>query len=448
MLTPAQATDRAADLVSRARRAGADVADAVFAGGESRSATVRLGALEDVDGSQGQAIGLRVFVGRRHASVTTDSLDPADLDTLAERAVAMAREAPDDPWAGLAPDDRLMRAPAPALDLLDPAEVDSAALKARALEVEDAARAVEGVTNSSGGSAYASRNVTALATSAGWARGYEGSRHGHSVTVLAGEGAGMERDYAGHGARHLADVESAAEVGARAGRRAVARLKPGTLKSAAMPVLYDPRVASGLIGHLIGAVNGAAIARGTSFLKDRLGKAVFAPGVTIEDDPLMPRASRSRPHDAEGLPTARSLLVEDGRLTGWIMASASARQLGLEPTGHAVRGVGGAPGAGVSNLALLPGEATPDELMADIAEGFYVTELIGQGADLVTGDYSRGASGFAIRGGQLAEAVSGLTVAGNLTQMFARLTPANDLNRRTGFDSPTVRMDGCTVAGG
>jgi len=424
------------------------VADAVFAGGESRSVGVRLGALEDVDGSQGQAIGLRVFVGRRHASVTTDSLDPADLATLAERAVAMAREAPDDPWAGLAADDRLMREPSPDLDLLDPAEPDAAALKARALAVEDAARAVAGVSNSSGGSAYHSRTVTALATSAGWARGYEGSRHGHSVSVLAGDGAGMQRDSAGHGARHLADVEDVADIGRRAGERAVARLNPGVLKSAAMPVLYDPRVASGLIGHFIGAINGASIARGTSFLKDRLGEAVFAAGVTIEDDPHRPRASRSRPHDAEGLPTSRSLLVEDGRLTGWIMASAAARQLGLEPTGHAVRGVGGAPGAGVSNLAVLPGEASPEELMADIVEGFYVTELIGQGADLVTGDYSRGASGFAIRDGRLAEPVAGLTVAGHLSAMFASLTPANDLVRRTGFDSPTLRVEGCTVAGG
>ena len=448
MLSPDNATDRAADLVSRASRAGADAADAVFAGGESRSVTVRLGALEDVDGSQGQAIGLRVFVGRRNASVTTDSLDPADLDTLAQRAVAMAREAPDDPYAGLAPDELLLRDPSPDLDLLDPADPDAAALKRRALEVEDAARAVAGVTNSSGASAYASRNVTALATSAGWARGYEGSRHGHSVTVLAGEGAGMQRDYASHGARHLDDVESAAEIGARAGARAVARLNPGTLTSAAMPVVYDPRVAGGLIGHLLGAINGASIARGTSFLQDRLGEAVFAPGVVIETDPHRPRGARSRPHDAEGLPTTASWLVDDGRLTGWIMASASARQLGLRPTGHAVRGVGGAPGAGVGNLAVLPGEMSPDELMTDIATGFYVTELIGQGADLVTGDYSRGASGFAIRGGQLAEAVSGLTVAGNLTAMFAGLTPADDLVRRTGFDAPTLRVDGCTVAGG
>ena len=448
MLSPDNATDRAADLVSRASRVGADAADAVFAGGESRSVTVRLGALEDVDGSQGQAIGLRVFVGRRNASVTTDSLDPADLDTLAQRAVAMAREAPDDPYAGLAPEELLLRDPSPDLDLLDPADPDAAALKRRALEVEDAARAVAGVTNSSGASAYASRNVTALATSAGWARGYEGSRHGHSVTVLAGDGAGMQRDYAGHGARHLEDVESAAEIGTRAGARAVARLNPGTLTSAAMPVVYDPRVAGGLIGHLLGAINGASIARGTSFLQDRLGEAVFAPGVVTETDPHRPRGARSRPHDAEGLPTTASRLVDDGRLTGWIMASASARQLGLRPTGHAVRGVGGAPGAGVGNLAVLPGEMSPDELMADITTGFYVTELIGQGADLVTGDYSRGASGFAIRGGQLAEAVSGLTVAGNLTAMFAGLTPADDLVRRTGFDAPTLRVDGCTVAGG
>ena len=448
MLSPDQATDRAADLVARALKSGADAADAVFAGGESRSVGVRLGALEDVDGSQGQAIGLRVFVGRRNASVTTDSLDPADLATLAERAVAMAREAPEDPWAGLAPEDRLMRAPSPDLDLLDTTEVDSAALRERALAVEDAARVVAGVTNSSGGSAQAARSVTALATSAGWARGYEGSRHGHSVTVLAGEGAGMQRDYAGHGARHLADLEDVAAIGRRAGERAVARLNPGVLKSAAMPVVYDPRVAGGLIGHFLGAINGAAIARGTSFLKDRLGEAVFAAGVTIEDDPHRPRASRSRPHDAEGLATVRSLVVDNGRLTGWTLAAATARQLGLAPTGQAVRGVGGAPGAGVSNLAVLPGELSPGELMADIVEGFYVTELIGQGADLVTGDYSRGASGFAIRNGQLAEPIAGLTVAGHLGTMFARLTPADDLVRRTGFDSPTLRVEGCTVAGG
>ena len=326
--------------------------------------------------------------------------------------------------------------------------MDAAALKVRALEVEDAARLVDGVTNSAGASASASRAVTALATSAGWARGYKGTRHGHSVTVVAGEGAGMERDSAFHSARHLADLEDAGAVGCRAGERAVRRLGADTMTSGGMPVLFAPRVASGLIGHLLGAINGASVARGTSFLLDRLGERVFAPGVSIEDDPLRPRGTRSRPHDAEGLPTHASLLIEDGRLGGWIMASASARQLGLEPTGHAVRGVGGTPVAGASNVAMLPGTLSPAELMADIGQGFYVTELIGQGVNLVTGDYSRGASGFAIRNGVLAEPVSGLTVAGNLTQMFAGLTPADDLERRTGFDAPTVRLDGCTVAGG
>ncbi|MFC0305414.1 TldD/PmbA family protein, partial [Rhizorhabdus histidinilytica] len=326
----------------------------------------------------------------------------------------------------------------------DPAPAE---LRERAEAAEAAARAVEGVTNSEGAGASASRTVIALATSTGFARGYSNSGYGCSASVIAGEGGGMQRDYAYHSARHLADLEDAAAIGARAGDRAVRRLNPGKLSSGAMPVVYDPRVGSGLLGHLAGAITGSAVARRTSFLLDRLGEQVFAKGIVVRDDPLRKRGLRSKPFDGEGLPTRACDIIADGVLTGWIMDSASARQLGLEPTGHATRGVGGPPGSGLTNLYLEAGTLSPEELIADVKLGVYVTELIGQGVNGVTGDYSRGASGFVIRDGGLCEPVAEITVAGNLKDMFRELTPASDLVFRRAVDVPTIRIEGMTVAG-
>ena len=447
MLTPEHAQSQVADLVTAARRAGADAGDAVYIGDASTQVQIRLGALEDVQRSEGEEIGLRVFVGKRSASVSSSDLSPNALAALVERAVAMAREAPEDLWAGLAPEDRLLKGDPAAVDGDDGADPSPQALRERATEAEAAARAIEGVTNSEGAGASAGRSVIALATSHGFARGYSTSGYGNSASVIAGSGGGMQRDYAYHSARHWADLEPATLIGQRAGERAVARLNPGKLASGPMPVLFDPRVGSSMLGHLIGAITGSAIARRTSFLLEKLGQRVFAAGITVRDDPLRPRGLRSRPFDGEGLPTAAIDIIADGVLTSWLMDSASARQLGLQPTGHAVRGTGGPPGAGATNLFMQPGTASPEALMSDVKLGVYVTELIGQGVNGVTGDYSRGASGFAIRDGKLAEPVSEITIASNLKEMFLNLTPANDLVFRRAIDVPTLRIDGMTIAG-
>lgn len=449
MLNPDQARDRAADIVARARAAGADAADAVFAADSSLDVSVRLGALEDVGRSESEELGLRVFVGQRSASVSTSDLSGDAVAALVERAVAMAREAPEDRWAGLAPADRLMHGAPPLLDLDDRAEAEPAELKALALEAEEAARAVAGVSNSEGAGASASRSVWALATSHGFAGAYAATAYGLSASVLAGDVAsGMERDYWHHAARHRSHLESAAEIGRRAGERAVARLNPGRIASGPMPVVFDPRVGASLLGHLTGAIAGQAIARRTSFLLDALGTQVFAAGVSVHDDPHRPHGLRSRPFDGEGLPVSPVALVEDGMLETWLLDSGSARQLGLEPTGHAARGVGGGPGVSPSNLYMAAGAVPVQTLIGDIARGVYVTELIGQGVNPVTGDYSRGAAGFLIENGEIAGPVAEFTVAGNLKDMFLQLTPANDLEFRYGTNVPTLRVDGMTVAGG
>lgn len=447
MLSPEQALDRAQALVERARRAGANEADAVYSGGASESVSIRLGKLEDVERSESEHLDLRVFVGRRSASIGSSDLSDAALGELAERAVAMARAAPEDPYAGLAAPELLSRAPFPDLDLSDAAEPSPEALREQALAAEDAARAVTGVTNSEGGSAGASKRAFALATSHGFAGAYGGTGRSLSASVVAGEGSAMQRDYAWRSAHHAADLISPEEIGQLAGTRAVARLNPGRLKSGAMPVVFDPRVGGSLVGHFAGAISGSSIARRSSFLLDKLGERVFAPGIRIVDDPLRPRGLVSRPFDGEGLPTAARDLVQDGRITGWLMDSAAARQLGGQPTGHAVRGHGGAPGVSPSNMHLAAGSVSVAELIADIEEGVLVTELIGHGVNGVTGDYSRGASGFRIVRGEIAGPVAEFTVAGNLLDMFARLSVANDLEWHRSVNVPTIRVDGMTVAG-
>ncbi len=447
MLTSSAAIDRLSHAIDQATRLGADAADAIYVGDGSTSIQVRLGALEDIGRSEGEEIGIRLFAGSRSASVSTSDLSPQALTTAVERALAMAREAPEDPYAGLAPPELLAKGAQADFDVDDPFEISAEALKARALEAEDHARAVKGVTNSEGGSASAGRATIALVTSAGFAGGYSTSSHGISASVIAGEESGMQRDYAYHSARWFEDLNSPEAVGRRAGERAVARLNPRKLETAAMPIVFDPRVSNGIIGHLIGAITGSAIARKTSFLLDALGTQVFAPGITIVDDPHRRRGLRSRPFDGEGLPTRETAIVEDGILTTWLIESASARQLGLKPTGHASRGTGGPPGAGPTNLHLAAGTLSPAALIADIKTGLYVTEVIGQGVNSVTGDYSRGAAGFLIENGQIGPAVAEVTIAGNLKDMFRALTPADDLVFRHASNAPTVRIDGMTLAG-
>jgi PmbA protein len=435
--------DRAADAVARARAAGADAASAHVRNSMATSISVRLGALEDVGRSEERDLALTLYCGQRSASVSTADLSPAAIDALVERAVAMARLAPENPWAGLAPEEALMRGPLPDCDLADPAgEPDPERLRAMALAAEDAARAVDGITNSEGGTAAANISAIALATSHGFAGGWHATGYSLSASVLAGDGDRMQRDYAWHSARYLTDLEGAEAIGIRAGTRAVARLDPALLNSGPMPVLFDPRVAGSLVGHLTSGMSGPSVARGRSYLKAREGERLFPADISILEDPLRPRGLRSRPFDGEGLPTHAGRLVDGGVIGGWLCDAASARQLGRSPTGHASGG-----GVSTGNLMLMPGSISRDDLMADIADGVLVTELIGQGVDALTGDYSRGASGIRIRGGQLAEAVSGFTIAGNLIAMFADLRAADDLDTRGGVHVPTLRTDSLTVAG-
>lgn len=434
------------DLIAAARKAGADAADAVLTESVSLGVSFRLGKPEDLERSESNDLGLRVLIGRRQAFVASTDCAPKALDELVTRAVAMARAAPEDKFCGLA-DPTLLATSVPDLDLADDAEPAPDALIARAHAAEESALAVTGVTNSEGAEASFGRGMVALATSGGFAGAYTGTRHGVSVSVLAGSGTAMERDYDFASARHLADLNDAAAVGRSAGERAVRRLNPRKLASRRMPVIFDARVAGSLIGHFAGAISGSAVARGTSFLKDRLEQPVFGAGIRIIDDPLRRRGLRSRPFDGEGIAARPLALIEDGRLTTWLLDSASARQLKLASNGRAARGTGGPPAPSTSNLWLEPGTKSVPELISDITEGLYITELIGFGVNPVTGDYSRGAAGFRIKNGTSAEPVSELTVAGNLKDMFRNLVPASDLVFRYGTDSPTVRIDGMTVAG-
>ena len=432
------------DLVARARAAGADAADAVLVAGTSLGVQRRLGRTEQLERSESRDLGLRVFVGKRSAIVSSTTVDPAGFAQLAERAVAMARIVPEDPYAGLAAEARLDQVD---LDMDDAQEPGATALIARASAAEEAALAIPGITNSEGAEAGYSRSEIVLVTSAGFAGTYARTSHSVSATALAGEGTSMQRDYDYSSAVHLADLEDAATIGRVAAEKALARMNPTRPRTAKLPVIYDPRVSSSLLGHLMSAINGASIARGTSFLKDKLGQRIFAPGITIRDDPRRPRGLRSRPFDGEGVPTAARNVIEDGILTTWLLDSRSARQLGMTTTGHAARGTGGPPSPSASNLWLQPGTLTPTGLMADIKEGLYITEMMGSAINGLTGDYSRGATGFMIRNGALAEPVAEITVAGNLFDMFLAMVPANDLRFRRGTDAPTIRIDTLTLAG-
>jgi len=446
MLEPAAARDKAVSLVDLARRKGADAADAAYVGDRSQGVSVRLGKLEDVHRSEGEEIGLRVFVGTRSATIASSDLSKDAMEILVDRALAMAAEAPEDKFAGLAPEELLFRGEAADLDLDDGGDPDPALLRERALAAEDEARSVSGVTNSNGGSASASASTFAFATSHGFSGVTRATGYSNSVSVVAGEGSTMQRDYAWHSARHFADVEAPEAIGRRAAERAVARLNPVSIKPGTMAVLFDPRVATTLLGHFVGAISGSAIARQASFLLDALNTQLFAPGITIHDDPFRKRGLRSRSFDGEGLPVKPMELVRDGVLTTWLAESASARQLGIAPTGHAVRSVSGAPGAGPSNLFIQAGTRGRDEMVAGIKQGVLVTELIGQGVNGVTGDYSRGAAGFLISDGEIGSAVAEITIASNLKQMFATLEPASDLRFRRGIDSPTLLVPEMTVA--
>lgn len=448
MIDADTAIARCADLVETARRLGADAADAVTRAEASESVSIRLGKLEDVERSESESIGLRVMIGQRSASIQTSDFSRDSFEELAERALAMARLAPADPYSGLAPQDRLFAGETPDRGLRDPHEPSPEALREAALEAEDAARAIAGVTNSNGGSAGFSHSVAALVTSHGFARGYEATGHSLSAGVVAGEGSRMQTDYDYRAARHRADLPAPAEIGAEAGRRTVAKLDPVSMPSGPVPVVFDPRVGGGLVGHLLGAMSGPSVARKSSFLLGKQEDELFDPAIRIIEDPHRPRGLRSRPFDGEGLPTTQRALVENGRIFGWLTNSASARQLGAPLSGHASRSGGGSPGVSASNIHLEPGTLSRDELIADIADGVLITSVFGQGVNMVTGDYSRGANGFRIVDGRIAGPVAEITIAGNLLAMFRALVPADDLEMIHSVNVPTLRVDGMTVAGG
>jgi PmbA protein len=434
------------DLLARARKAGAESCDALMVEGASLAIAERLGQPEKLVRAEGRDLGLRVFVSKRQAIVSSTDFTPHALDELAARAVAMARSVPEDPFCGIADPAEIATA-VPDLDLCDPSEPTTDTLIERVRQVEAAAREVPGVTNSEGAEASWGRNVITLAASNGFRRGYATSHSSVSVAVVAGEGTSMERDYDFTSAVHAGDLEDPAAVGRRAGEKAVKRLHPRKIATAKLPVVFDPRVANSLVGHLASAINGASIARGISFLKDRMGTRVLPAGIDIVDDPHRQRGLRTRPFDGEGLANARSLLVQDGVLKTWVLDLRSARQLGLKSNGRAARGTSSPPGPATTNLHLAPGKLSPKELMSDIAGGFYCTELIGFGVNNVTGDYSRGAAGFWIEKGDIAYPVSEITIAGNLNQMYLDLVPANDLVFRYGTNAPSLRIDDMTVAG-
>ena len=447
-----QLADRANDLdflsslVKKAEKGGADAADAVLFESMSLEVSYRLGKREDLERSESKDLGLRIFKGKKQAIVSSTDITASSLDELLERGLSMAAAMPDDPYCGLADTDHLSKNH-PDLDLNEDHDPAPEALYYLAAKAEEAALAVDGVSNSENAGAGWNRNRIALVTSSGFTGSYATSSHSIFASVIAGEGTAMERDYDFSSARHTADLDAPEKIGTKAGEQAVKRLKPRKVESQQVPVLFDPRVSRSILGHFSSAISGTSVARGTSFLKDRLDTAVFKPDIVIVDDPHRPRGLASKPFDGEGVTNRKWLLVDQGVLTTWVLDSASARQLELQTTGHASRGTSGPPSPNTTNLYMQPGDQSPEELIGGIDDGLYVTELIGFGVNGVTGDYSRGGAGFWIEKGELAYPVSELTIAGNLRDMFLETTPANDLMFRYGSNAPTLRIDGLMVAG-
>ncbi len=435
------------DVVSAALKAGADAAEAVGAERRSLSIGVRVGALEEVEREESRDLGLRVFVGRRHATVSGSDISAEARAKLVERAVAMARLAPEDPYAGLADPDRLAQGPRPDLDLFDPTEPSAEALEERARVAEAAARATPRVTNSDGASGSWSASQWTMVTSAGFVGVHRASGFSIGASAIAGDENGMETGYDGRSARWQADLPSPESLGAEAGRRAASRLGARKIASTTAPVIFENRLAGSLMSPLIGAISGPSIARGTSFLKDKLGQQIFAPGIVIEDDPHRPRGLGSSPFDDEGVANSRRNLIDDGVLTTWLLNSSSARQLGLATTGHASRGLAGPPGVSTSNLTFRPGERDQAGLMRDAGRGLLITSMFGPSLNGNTGDWSVGCSGFWFEEGEIAYPVNEITVAGNLLDIYSRVVPGSDLEIRGSANAPSLLVDALAIAG-
>jgi len=436
-------------MISIAKQAGADAADALAVDGTSVSITVRGGALEQAERSEGIDIGLRVFVGQRQSCVSSSDTNPDTLQQMAERAVAMAKEAPEDPYAGLASADDLAEdRDCTALELYDPTdEPDPAALQDDATRVEASALAVDGVTQVQGASAGYTRRRLHLTASNGFSGGYMRTSRGMSCQAISGTGTGMQRDYDFDSRIFQADLRDAAEIGRTAGERAVAIAGARKPKTGSYPVVFDERIASSLIGHLTNAANGAAISRGSSWLRDALDEQVLPKGLSVIEDPRRPRAFASRMFDAEGLPTASRAIVQDGTLQGWTLDLANARKLGLKSTANAMRGTSSPPSPGLTNIALTQGDKSRDDLLSDMGTGLLITSMIGSTINPNTGDYSRGASGFWVEKGEITYPVNECTVAGNLRDMLMRIIPANDARAHLSTVVPSLLVEGLTLAG-
>ena len=434
-------------VVAAAMAAGADAAEAAFAQHAALSVTVRMGALEEVEREESRELGVRVFVGARQASVSGSDVSADGRARLVERVMAMARLAAEDPYAGLAPGALLANGGAADLDLYDPAEPGPEALEARARTAEESALAIEGVTNSGGGSATWSSSAWRLATSGGFFGEYRATTSSLSAQAIAGEGAAMEQGGEGRATRWDEDLPRPQDVGAEAGRRAVASLGARKIASTTAPVIFENRLSSALLSPFIGAISGPSVARGVSFLKDRLGKPVFAAGVRLTDDPHRRRGLGSSPFDDEGVANRVLDLIEDGVLTTWLLNASSAKQLGLATTGHASRGLAGPPGVGTHNLTLSAGNRDQASLMADAGAGLLVTSMFGPSLNSNTGDWSVGCSGHWFEGGEIAYPVTEITVAGNLIDIYARLIPGSDLEFRRRVNAPSILIDALSIAG-
>lgn len=437
--------EQAQQALSAAKKAGADGADALAVMSTDMSASIRHGKPEGIEQAESSGIGLRVFVGQSSATLSTSDTSAQALTKLAEQAVAIARVAPADPFAALADAALLTKTFAPL-------EVDDTVpsmqqLQALARAAEEAGRSVPGITNSEGADAAAGIYHKALVTSHGFAGTYSTARYSLSLSLIAGEGAAMQRDYDYGYVTHFADLPAAEVIGKTAAERTLARMNPRKLASQTAPIYFEPRVSRSLLGAFASAISGSAIARGTSFLKGDLGKKIFGDSIRITDDPLLPRGLATRAFDAEGIATPKRDFVENGTLTSWVMDTRSANQLGLKTTGHAARGLASAPSPSTTNLYLHAGAASPQQMMQHIGDGFYVTETIGHGTNLITGDFSVGASGFWIENGERAYPVSEVTIAGNLRDMFKSLIPANDLAFKYATNAPTLAVPAMIIAG-
>lgn len=434
------------DIITKTQKAGADNADAIMGKSVDISVGYRMRNQENLERSESNALGLRVIVGKRQAVVSTTDTSPKAIAEMVERGVAMAKIAPEDPYLTLAEKGQFAES-TPELDLFGGAEPSLEWLQDTAKQAEEVMLSVEGVTNSGGaGSNYASSHLC-VATSKGFAQEYKASNCSISACALAGEGTKMERDYDYTIARYVQNLDSPEKIGKAAAEKALRRLNPRKVKTGAVPVIFDRELSKSLVSTLASAINGAAIARGTSFLKDRMGQAVFNEHVTIVDDPHRKRGMASKPFDAEGIVGKKRNIIENGSLTTWIMDLRSAKQLGLQTTGHAGRSIAGTPSPSSTNLYMENGTLSLPELMGDIKSGLYVTDTFGMGINTVTGDYSQGAAGFWIENGEIAYPVNEITIAGNLADMFKNLTPANDLQFKYGTNAPTIRIESMMVAG-